>query len=722
MARLAGPLLDAARSAGRLDRSKVSVDVGARVALGVALCLIVGRVSGHTVAGVTATIGALTAGMASHQGTYRSRVGIVLAAGTVTGFCAAVGCLVGHILWLYALVVAVIGWGAGMFVSFGPAGTAVGVQAVVGLVVFSQFDLPLAVAARDGGLVLAGAAVQAVLVVAVWPLRRFQAERMALSAAFAALAAYSRQSANGGDSDAVIELGPFEGLEAVWRDAQPFGGDEIAAYRALAGQADRLRLELTALVRARSRLTGVSGSIDEVLATTADILSEVASALREARAASGWEADRVRFRAAVDRLRASSAEGSGWSAAAALEAGSRVEALAGQLRAVLRTAAVPTGLPAEQMTVAMTDIRGLPVGRPRTATWVRERSGTLRSNLTFSSQSFRHAVRMAVTLAAAALLSHALPYDHRYWLPMTALLVLRPDFTSTVARGVARVLGTLFGAGVVTVALAELRPGPDWLIALVVVLTFPAATLVLANYALFSALIASLVVALLAFTGEPGLDTAFDRSIYTLLGAAVAFVAYFAWPTWEATTLSETVANLLRTEGRYARLVLEAWSGPADADRAALQRVRLDARLARSNAEAAVARWLAEPDVERGFGDRETVLGIMASIRSAVAALLTLHAELPEAGAGQEGAGRLGADVEAALGMVADAVKGSPPDAAFPPLRREQLALSSGLRGSDRPPSPPGSVVVLAGETDLLVDAVDGIGHLLGLGGVTEGT
>ncbi len=726
MPRLGAALADAAHSATHFDRSKVDFDVGLRVALGVGICLVVGRLSGHTVAGVTATIGALSAGMASHQGTYRTRVMVVLTAALAMGVCAAVGGSLGHVLGPDIVVTGAVAFMAALLVSLGPPGLVVGLQAVVGLVVFSQFALPWTVSIRNGGLVLLGGAVQALLVVALWPLRRFPAERRALSDAFAALARYCRSAA--ADPGVLLAAESLDGLQVVWRDAQPFAGEEIAAHRALAAQADRLRLELVAVVRARSRLeaTGEAAAaraLDQMIDRSGAVLEEVSSAVADGRVPAGWHDERLGFRSAQEALRqAALTSPAGWASATALDAERRVEALAGQLRAVLRTAAVPAGVPARSLDELMTGSGG-PLPRRSAIDWLREQAAILRSNLTLSSQACRHALRTAVTLAAGVALSRAFPYAHRYWLPMTAMLILRPDFASTVTRGVSRVVGTLIGAGLVTFLLAELRPGPDWLIGLVIVLCFPAAALVLANYAVFSVCIASLVVTLLAFTGNPELTTASDRTFYTLAGAVLAFVAYALWPTWEATSLRETLAGLAETEARYAAGVLRAWADPERADRGELQKARLDARLARSNADAAVTRWLREPGAGAGAGmTRETVLGYMASVRSCVRSLLTLHAELPAGGPGRAGVAQLADQVERALQAVAAQVKGSPSGASFPPLRTEQLALSGRLPVGDGASTGEMAAVVLAGETDLLVDSIDALGHLVGLIGVTEGT
>ncbi len=703
--------------------------MGLRAALGVALTLVVGRVSGHTVAGVTATIGALSAGMASHQGTYRSRAAIVMAATAGMAFAAFVGSLVGHIVGADMVVIAAMGFVGGMLVALGPAGLVVGIQAVVGLVVFSQFHFTVAVAARNGGLVLLGGVVQTLLVVVLWPLRRFPAERRALGAAFELLADYCRSAPAGRSS--LIDPAAFDPLGQLAHDAQPFGREATAAHRAIANQAERIRLEVVALVRARERLVECASSrevqvMDQIFGAAAAVLDEIAASIREARVPADWLQERNRFEAALEELRSELSVGGTRDLNRKLaveEAERRAQALAGQLRTVIRTAAVPAG--GDPVTLEQVALSGRVLAEhPRRSTrdWARERAATLRSNLDLSSQAFRHAIRLSVTLAAAVALSHAFSFAHPYWLPMTTMLVLRPDFASTITRGTARVLGTLTGAGVVTLLLAETRPGPDWLIAIVIALTFAATALVLANYAVFSVCIASLVVTLLAFTGAPELATAGDRSFYTVVGAVLALIAYALWPTWEATTLADTLAELVETEARYAAAVLAAWASPTAADRAGLQNFRIEARLARSNAEAAVTRWLSEPSHLTGGRQmgRESVLGYMAAVRSFVQAVLALHAELPRQGAGHPEASVLAADVQRALGAVAATVKGSPSGSGFPYLRAEQLALarSLGLAGVNRADTHmevEGTALVLAGETDLLVNSVDTLGHLVGL-------
>lgn len=111
------------------------------------------------------------------------------------------------------------------------------------------------------------------------------------------------------------------------------------------------------------------------------------------------------------------------------------------------------------------------------------------------------------------------------------------------------------------------------------------------------------------------------------------------------------------------------------------------------------------------------MLAYLAAIRSCVQAVLALHVELPASGPGHPEAGVLAGEVEQALAAVADQVKGSPSVPALPPLRKEQLALSSGLSAGAGDSTARAPSVVLAGETDLLVDSIDALGHLFGMVG-----
>src|SRR5439155_1118869 len=68
------------------------------------------------------------------------------------------------------------------------------------------------------------------------------------------------------------------------------------------------------------------------------------------------------------------------------------------------------------------------------------------SALSFRSLDLRHAVRVGLTAAAAALLGLLLHRARRYWIIVTAVLVLQPHSGATLRKGLQRIAGTMAGA------------------------------------------------------------------------------------------------------------------------------------------------------------------------------------------------------------------------------------------------------------------------------------
>jgi uncharacterized membrane protein YccC len=133
-----------------------------------------------------------------------------------------------------------------------------------------------------------------------------------------------------------------------------------------------------------------------------------------------------------------------------------------------------------------------------------------------------YAIRLAVTLGVSTEIYRRFGFASGYWIPMTALLVLRPGLTDTVSRAIARTIGTLTGALVATFSLAHLSPNPSVLVALVLLFAWLAYSLNTVNYALFTVCLTAYIVCLLALNSLPGNEIAVRRAICTVIGGALA--------------------------------------------------------------------------------------------------------------------------------------------------------------------------------------------------------
>lgn len=146
----------------------------------------------------------------------------------------------------------------------------------------------------------------------------------------------------------------------------------------------------------------------------------------------------------------------------------------------------------------------------------------VRAHLNPSSPGGFYALRVAVAMAASTLLWHFWTLPNGYWAPMTAAILLKPDFHEATLRGINRLLGTLVGAGAMTIVLALCKPnmlalGIMLLAAIIACLSF-----LRVNYALFVAFITAYVVLLFSLQGLPEPVVAVHRMEATLAGAIIA--------------------------------------------------------------------------------------------------------------------------------------------------------------------------------------------------------
>jgi len=180
---------------------------------------------------------------------------------------------------------------------------------------------------------------------------------------------------------------------------------------------------------------------------------------------------------------------------------------------------------------------------------------------------------------------------------MTIALILRPDFTSTFSRGLLRLAGTLAGLVLATGLFHFLAPGLAMKAVLIVVFSFLLRCYGPANYGVLVTALTALVVLMFTIAAGHPSQVMVARGLNTALGGVIALVAYWLWPTWERTQISESMADLLDAYRGYFRAVSNAYLEPEKSFAAELDRTRMAARLARSNLEAAAIRLHSEPGV-----------------------------------------------------------------------------------------------------------------------------
>ena len=303
--------------------------------------------------------------------------------------------------------------------------------------------------------------------------------------------------------------------------------------------------------------------------------------------------------------------------AALRDAKFQINALHGQLRAVLELAINITPEGQAQFDKYQSE-------RPW---WLRVQGSlaTLRANLTPSSAVFRHAVRLAVTVAIGEIIGRSIYWRRSYWIPMTVIVVLKPEFANTFSRGVLRIFGTGIGLIVATVAL-HFFPGTivDEII-FIGVFMFLLRWIGPGNYGVFAIMITGLIVLMIAITGVSPKEVMVARGLNTLAGGALALAVYALWPTWERTRIFEILARMLEAYRAYLREIAEAYRTGVNATRG-LERARLAARTERTNFESSLDRIAAEPGTT--YGLMSALNGIQAAANRFVYAIMSLDAAL----------------------------------------------------------------------------------------------
>jgi uncharacterized membrane protein YccC len=681
------------RDAARLDRTQSDPVIAFRNAVGVVAPLAIATLAGATSAGLASTIGALQTSFADRPGPYRLRLlrmlGTAFAAAVTSGLAVVAS---GNDFASAALLL-VLAFGAGLLLTGGPSATQVGVASVAAALVLGHVAQSPSHALRIALLVLAGGAGQTLLAVAAWPLRRHRPERVALAALYRELGEAARRPKGTGASPQATTS-----IDTVRQTLYGLGhdhGPSVEAYRVLLDQAHRIRREVIVLAALVERLAQEDDPIDAglvraALSAAGDVLDEVATALTEGRPIDkvNLEPARGHVRRAVARLES---PGSSRSELTRRATAARLRALSGQLRAAIETSA--TGANEGSRAEAPDLLGGLRLRDP---------IATLRANLSPDSAVLRHAARIAVLVAGSDLVVRLVGYGRGYWVPLTILVVLRPDFASTFQRAVMRVVGTVLGLLLAT-ELVHWVPGGDWYaIALIGLFYFGMRLAGPGNLGLTAVSLSGLVVVLLAINGVAPHSTLVDRSVATAVGGALALVATLFFPVWERALVPTRLAELLAAYRTYVEVLADPQAGPDDR-----QRARAACRLARTNAQASVDRARAEPVTPRSTVDLgETVLANSHRVVHALMTVDSVSLAVREAG-GLPPLDELLHEAATALRACEEALPMSSAPRGVPPLRPAQERLHAVLA---QDPARAGGIEVagaLADATDRLANAVD---------------
>lgn len=592
----------------RAQRGPVPWNAVVRGALAAGPLLLLAVAAGRPSAGVIAALGAMFAGINDRPGSRRTavhRLGVPALAGAA-GLLA--GTYAGQSLGAVPLTLVLTGLGfvGGAVSAAGPVASAVGTQLLVTAAVGA--GMPLPESGRQRALLLLAGAGWLLLLRLALPTPanrgvefRFDGERAAVAAVYEAVAAL---------------------LAAA-------GGPGAGARRAaLTAALDHAQDAL-----AGPRLRGRAGA-----AADRRLRAQYAAALplAEAATALAWAGEALPGRAAQGPRR--------------LAAAVRTGGPCGPLPAPARTVPGLRALDDALLHAADAFDRGTAADLH-----ARQRSRAAFRRTVLGAAGREYGVRVALCLGAAAAVAQALHHVHWYWLPATAVFLVKPDLGPLVSRVLCRAAGTVLGAAAFA-APAALLPAPAGPVALVTLsgALIPVAT---RHFAAQTAVVTVLVLSLIVAGGEP--QASWGRIGETLLACAIVLlVGHLPAPGRHGGGVRDRLAHAAEAARAYHRHVV---GGTAEAghravarstaygtgDRARRWALRREAYRALAEARAAVDRAAAElPAVARhteGTGELAATLERLVDATTACAVQL-------------DDTGRLTPRLAARLGELLDAL------------------------------------------------------------------
>ena len=155
------------------------------------------------------------------------------------------------------------------------------------------------------------------------------------------------------------------------------------------------------------------------------------------------------------------------------------------------------------------------------------------NNLSLKSPIFRHSLRMAIVMMLGYISGLVLEMTNIYWILLTIVVIMRPNYGLTKERSKHRVVGTLIGALIATIVIYLTNNTTVYSIISVCALPFSFAFLQ-SNYRDAAAAITINVIFLFALFEPNILEVIQYRILDTVIGASLSFIAFrFLWPTWE---------------------------------------------------------------------------------------------------------------------------------------------------------------------------------------------
>lgn len=216
-------------------------------------------------------------------------------------------------------------------------------------------------------------------------------------------------------------------------------------------------------------------------------------------------------------------------------------------------------------------------------------------NLSFSSNNFRHAVRISIATLLGFIVSLFFPLGHSYWILLTIIVILKPAYSLTKKRNYERLIGTIVGAAAGLLILYFIKDN-QVLFFIMLALMIGTYSLIRSHYMISVIFMTPYILVLLHLLSDASFKTIIiDRVSDTAIGSVIAFLAnLILLPAWEQGQVSNYMLEAVRSNKDYFNTVARSFCGePLINTEYKLN--RKNAFVALANLSDAFTRMLSEP-------------------------------------------------------------------------------------------------------------------------------
>ncbi len=245
------------------------------------------------------------------------------------------------------------------------------------------------------------------------------------------------------------------------------------------------------------------------------------------------------------------------------------------------------------------------------------------TNFNFDSAIFRHSLRLALIVLVGYLIGSYFSVQNAYWILLTIVVIMRPNYGLTKQRTRKRIVGTLIG-GAIAIAIVFLTQNTTVYAVLGILSLTLAFSLIQRNYTTAAIFITLSIIFIYALLKPDVLNVIQFRIFDTLVGAGLAaFGNLILWPKWESQSINGVIASSIKANLECQNEIDQYYHKKGDLP-LSYKLARKKAFLEMGNLSGAFQRMTQEPKSrQRNLGIIYEIVGLNQTFLSALASLGT---------------------------------------------------------------------------------------------------